>query len=39
MTEIVTLDVRPLLAQGKEPLAAIMQAADGSGYRLLLRRG
>lgn len=39
MTEIVTLDVRPLLAQGKEPLAAIMQAADalaeGQTLRLL----
>lgn len=29
MTEIVTLDVRPLLARGDEPLAAIMAAADG----------
>ncbi|CAM3378815.1 Uncharacterized conserved protein, DUF2249 family [Paracoccus aminovorans] len=39
MTEIVTLDVRPLLARGDEPLAAIMAAADaltpGQSLRLL----
>lgn len=39
MTEIVTLDVRPLLARGEEPLAAIMAAADaltpGQSLRLL----
>ncbi len=39
MTEIVTLDVRPILAQGGEPLGAIMDAADalaeGQTLRLL----
>lgn len=39
MTEIVTLDVRPILARGEEPLGPIMAAADalaeGQTLRLL----
>ena len=39
MTRFVTLDVRPVLAAGDEPLAAILQAADalttGQNLRLI----
>ena len=37
MSMIVTLDVRPMLAKGQEPFAAIMQAADALGPDQTLR--
>ncbi|WJS84250.1 DUF2249 domain-containing protein [Paracoccus sp. TOH] len=37
MTDIVTLDVRPILAEGQEPLAAIMAAADALAEGQTLR--
>lgn len=37
MSNIVTLDVRPVLAAGQEPFAAIMHAADTLGPEQVLR--
>ena len=37
MSMIVTLDVRPMLAKGQEPFAAIMRAADALGPDQTLR--
>lgn len=37
MNRIVTLDVRPLLASGQEPFAAVMQAAEALGPGQTLR--
>lgn len=37
MNRIVTLDVRPILASGQEPFAAVMQAAEALGPGETLR--
>jgi len=37
LNEIVTLDVRPILAAGQEPFAAVMQAAEALGPGQTLR--